>query len=456
MKKLYSLLTFILICGMLALAGCNTPSKNVVSDFTLDVNPEIDVQVNANEEIVKVTAGNDDGKDVLNGMKLEGVDVEVGMNAIIGSMFVKGYLNNESNSVLVSFKTNNSEEIAEKVTTKINDAFESAGVAASIIQQDLTNVADDVKKEIDETAKKYDISKGKAKLVQEICDEFPEYEVEDLVTLKINDLNLLLENINDDVQDEIKRFGERASEKQYIGKNAALENSFSDAGVTKQAVSFKNAYLSRYDGKMVYYVTFYTKTTDYRYILDAATGEVLSKNTYAFEEFNIQAEINNLFGLHADIVDAWNKEHPDHPIYGNKTEEVTQVINDVNNIINDVFDIINGKDNKKNDKEDKENNGNNENATDKDNSNNGKNTDDKKNNPVNAILKRSEVITELISKYGLDRKSLKTTDVSLLEENGCKVFRVVIILKDGTNYNVYVEAGSGIVLRAECNGKALE
>ena len=50
----------------------------------------------------KVKANNDDGQKIIGDMKLKGVDLEVGMNALIGSMLKEGYISELKNSLLIS------------------------------------------------------------------------------------------------------------------------------------------------------------------------------------------------------------------------------------------------------------------------------------------------------------------------------------------------------------------
>ena len=62
----------------------------------------------------------------------------------------------------------------------------------------------------------------------------------------------------------------------YIGKAAALESAYKDAGVTADEVIEKDAEFEKKGGKAWYDVEFETFTTEYDYTIDARTGDVLN------------------------------------------------------------------------------------------------------------------------------------------------------------------------------------
>ena len=62
----------------------------------------------------------------------------------------------------------------------------------------------------------------------------------------------------------------------YIGKAAALECAYKDAGVTADEVIEKDAEFEKKGGKAWYDVEFETFTTEYDYTIDARTVDVLN------------------------------------------------------------------------------------------------------------------------------------------------------------------------------------
>ena len=66
---------------------------------SIDVNPSIELEVNRQEKVLRATPLNDDAQTILDGMKLEGVNLKTAVNAVIGSMVQNGYFTDEVNSI---------------------------------------------------------------------------------------------------------------------------------------------------------------------------------------------------------------------------------------------------------------------------------------------------------------------------------------------------------------------
>jgi len=73
----------------------------------LDVNPSVTLDVNRLGKIISADADNDDGRIILDNMDLKGIDVDVAMNALLGSMVKQGYLSQAQNTLLISVNGKN-------------------------------------------------------------------------------------------------------------------------------------------------------------------------------------------------------------------------------------------------------------------------------------------------------------------------------------------------------------
>ena len=89
---------------VLLLGGVGVYSQNSAVDsiIELDVNPSIELSVNKKERVVEAKALNDDAVAILEDMDLKGADLDVAVNALIGSMLKHGYLSELQNSILIS------------------------------------------------------------------------------------------------------------------------------------------------------------------------------------------------------------------------------------------------------------------------------------------------------------------------------------------------------------------
>ena len=117
MKPIYKIATTIAamlvlvvsIVGAIQFTGLN----EVETVIAFDVNPSIEIELNSRGQVIEVRALNEDAKIVIGDMKFRNVDLEVAVNAIIGSMLKNGYLSTDQNSILVSVRSCNPEKAEE-------------------------------------------------------------------------------------------------------------------------------------------------------------------------------------------------------------------------------------------------------------------------------------------------------------------------------------------------------
>ena len=85
----------VLVMGVLIGRGIGqpaAPSANVAAIISLDVNPSVELRVDAAEKVLAAEARNADGAAALEGMELVGTQLNVAVNAIVGSMLKLGYI----------------------------------------------------------------------------------------------------------------------------------------------------------------------------------------------------------------------------------------------------------------------------------------------------------------------------------------------------------------------------
>ena len=256
-------------------------NDRVESVIGFDVNPSVELKVNKNERVIDVDALNKDGEVILKDMDFENVDLDVVVNALIGSMVKNGFLTVDENSILVSVKSNNSDkevELKNNITKEVNSILKSVSIDGSILSQTL-----DDNKKIEKLADKYDISIGKAKLVSDVVDsgltnsKGEVYNEESLVKLSINELNLLLTSKNANISD-VTYNGVSASEKSYIGNDKAKEIALDNAKLSSSDAFGLEVEFDCDNGKLVYEVDFESKNKDYEYEIDAKTGNIIKKD----------------------------------------------------------------------------------------------------------------------------------------------------------------------------------
>ena len=248
-------------------------SYKVDSIIELDVNPSIELKVNKNEEVIEAIAQNEEAKQILKDMDLEKTDIDVALNAIIGSMVTNGYIDELANSILLTVENDDSakgEELRQRLVAQINKILGSDQINGSVLSQNLSEA--DVKAQ--ELAEKYNISLGKANLILDILNSNSLLTEQDLVGLSINELNVLSEEKANNLN-TVSKEG-TASTKSYIGKTKARQIALNHAGVSNP--NYIEVEFDADDGLIIYEVEFNTSSREYEYEIDAKTGDIIYTN----------------------------------------------------------------------------------------------------------------------------------------------------------------------------------
>lgn len=261
----------VMIAGVSAFSVYN---KNyaVAATVSLDVNPSIEIEVNQKNSVLNINALNEDGKIVLGDMNFKGSDLDITINALIGSMLRNGYLSEIANSILISVDGDDpakGAQLQEKLTQEINELLQTDTFSGAVLSQTIAPSS-----ELQQLSAQYGITLGKAQLIQQLTQNNPVYTFEALVPLSINELNLLSES-GTNALDKVDSIG-AASDKAYIGAQEAQKIAFAHAAVSADQVSKSKTELEYEKGTMVYEIEFVAGGYEYEYDIDAISGEVVA------------------------------------------------------------------------------------------------------------------------------------------------------------------------------------
>ena len=254
--------------GITSWRGANTVDSVVM----LDVNPSLSMEVSAQERVLSVTPFNQDAETILGDMDLTGTDLDVAVNALIGSMLQNGYLSDIQNAILVSVENQDaakSAQLQQHLTDTINSVFQGGSLDGAVLSQTVTESAD-----LNALAQQYGISVGKAALIQEVIAQDSTLTFEALAPLSVNEIALITESRHLASQ-SVTQTGS-ASTKAYITAEEARSAALTHAGVSESSVAQMEIEFDSEDGLMVYEVEFYAGGTEYDYDINARTGEVVN------------------------------------------------------------------------------------------------------------------------------------------------------------------------------------
>lgn len=260
----------VLLLGCMGILSHNRANR-VKAVVELDVNPSIQLSINHEERVLSVDARNEDALRVLSGMDLTGVQLDVALNALIGSLLRCGYISELANSILISVEGGESAAaLQQRLSSEIDALLAGFGVEGSVLSQTLS-----MDEEIAALAAAHDISRGKAALICELLHKNAALRAEDLAGLTIHALNLLLDG-NESPQ-VIARTG-AASDGGYIGADAAKAAALAHAGIAMEKAAAWSVEMDVERGRMVYEVDFTADGWEYEYAIDAVTGDVVKSD----------------------------------------------------------------------------------------------------------------------------------------------------------------------------------
>lgn len=235
----------------------------VASVVSLDVNPSIELKVNRSEKVLVCTPLNEDAKAILadmgNGADLKGAKLDVAVNAIVGSLVRNGYLNSISSAIMISVEdkdTARAEKLQRELTSTVDGVLQTSESRASVLTQTLTQDAG-----LTQQARENSISTGKAALVNRVLALNATLKFDALAKLSV---------------EELKDLAEAGAPAMPIGMDAARSAAEEYAGTT--AVDSVTAEVDpELDESPAHYeVELQTAWGEFKYLVDAYTGKVLS------------------------------------------------------------------------------------------------------------------------------------------------------------------------------------
>ena len=264
-RWLTTLVALALCIGILIpLVGCNNTEAEV-GTVTMEINPGVEYVIARNGNVKAVRFLNDDAEKLLEEIELKGQSLKSALSITVAAYKAAGLM--ESNdTVLISFdkKLSGDAKLKESVSEVVKEALEKTKSVHTVVYAAATDN--------DETAaiaKKYGVSQGKAQLIADAKKNSSMSE-EEIANLPLDELVGLQKDVNSTVIDS-----------EYIGILKAKTIALNDSGCAAR-VEFTEARLIDKGAKYPYYrLVFNDKRTQWTYLVNAVTGDILEKNEVA-------------------------------------------------------------------------------------------------------------------------------------------------------------------------------
>lgn len=164
------------------------PDNKVFATVSIDVNPSLEIKINKEEKVLDVIPLNDDAKKVIGDMDFEGASMELTVNALIGSMYRLGYLDDEHRTVLVSLDKEDAARAAyllDQLTVQISSLTETNN--GKVIANTYESTAD-----LRKIAERYGVPESKASIIARLLAADPSWEEMRLGLFSIETLSRLI------------------------------------------------------------------------------------------------------------------------------------------------------------------------------------------------------------------------------------------------------------------------
>jgi len=247
------------------LAGCNNTEAEA-GTVTMEINPGVEFTIARNGSVKAVRFLNDDAEDVLGALTLKGQDLRTAVALAISAYKASGYMD-RNDTVLVSFnkQLRENKKLQKSVSENVQSVLEETDVVKVLVF-----VNESESKESAEIAKKYSVSEGKAKLIEE-ASKVSGLTVDELAKLPLDELVDLQEKVDS-----------RVISKRFIGILRAKQIALQDSGCVNR-VTFTEAVLVDGGIKTPYYrLVFNDRHFEWTYRIDASSGAIIEKSKTVF------------------------------------------------------------------------------------------------------------------------------------------------------------------------------
>lgn len=229
MKKMAIAIVFIIVF-LSGSTGAYAYYKTPVSYLSLDINPSIELGVNAFYKVVKVEGYNDDGEKMLEGIDVTGLNVEEAVKTLVETATYNGYIADDGSTV-ISLTTETDDS---KTSTKLeinseagaNQALKENGKIAVIHK-------DNVPFALNGEAKALGVTAGKLNIIRKLQSVEPTATVDEYK-------NKSVKNIMKSIQENIKNENNVNEEDEGNSENKSSENKTDDRNMEEKNVETEN------------------------------------------------------------------------------------------------------------------------------------------------------------------------------------------------------------------------
>lgn len=203
-RKLTMMLTSVFVVVIMLSVVIGRTNNIVASTVTIDVNPSIEITLNRNDNVIGVTALNDDGEEVIEkDVKYKGLSIDDALEIIVKRLHELGYVvdtDTQNNVLLITVDSRNAEKktkIQEKFNERLQKELEKYNDSHWVFDEDDFNLTDEQIRQIRNNDLLNQYSYTKIALAYKINELQPNYTLRKLSELTVRQLYNLYIRLED-------------------------------------------------------------------------------------------------------------------------------------------------------------------------------------------------------------------------------------------------------------------
>lgn len=165
--------------------GTYAYAKTPVAYVNVDINPSVELGVNAFDKVVSVEAYNEDGEKVLEGTDLINYDINNAVSTVISNAISDGYINDDGTSAIQITTVTDKEDVATELEDSLKDiadeTLDNNDLDAEVGTENVALARRD-------EARKLGITPGKLNLIQKLQELDPTINVEDYKSSSVKEI----------------------------------------------------------------------------------------------------------------------------------------------------------------------------------------------------------------------------------------------------------------------------
>jgi len=238
MKKKFLVAASLAVLCLGGSTGAYAYYQTPVSYLSIDINPSVELGINAFDKVVQVEAYNEDGEKILEEVDIVGSDVTEAVGELVSSADNNGYIAEDGSTVVSVTTETDNEEVATELETVAEEGVNSA---LEETEKEVVVHKDNIALARRDEARKLGITPGKLNLIQKLQAVDPDATVEEYKDASVNEIMKTIKNIrkngnaegstDEKIKDPVDSIG--ADKKENTNTEVEAGENLSTTGETK-------------------------------------------------------------------------------------------------------------------------------------------------------------------------------------------------------------------------------